>query len=191
MRRTFADLLRAGLGAGGAFAGMWAMERLRPPVTSDDAGAPENQVGIGELTRAYFFSAGAIAVSPLLADGVRLPRWCGPVGIATQLGGFGLRVWAMRTLQGHYAHTLRVVPDQSVVRIGPYRYVRHPGYASVLLLWLGAAVSARNLLAPALTLVAVGTAYRHRMDAEDALLRRELPGYAEYAATTPRLLPRP
>jgi protein-S-isoprenylcysteine O-methyltransferase Ste14 len=132
-----------------------------------------------------------IALSPSLADEVRLPRWCGPVGLAAQVGAFGLRVWAMRTLRGHYAHSLRVVPDQPLVRSGPYRYVRHPGYASVLLLWLGAAVTARNLLAPVLTLAAVGTAYRHRMDAEDALLRRELPGYAEYAATTPRLLPRP
>ncbi|WP_433802370.1 methyltransferase family protein [Actinomycetospora sp. CA-084318] len=190
MHRTISDTLWAAFGVGGAFAGMWAIERLRPPVIADDAGAPENQIGLDELPRAYFFSAGAIAASPLLADGVRLPRWCGPAGLVLQVGSIGLRVWAMRTLRGHYAHTLRVVPDQPVVRTGPYRHVRHPGYASVLLLWLGAAASARNALAPALTLAAVGTAYRHRMDAEDALLRRELPGYADYAARTPRVLPR-
>jgi protein-S-isoprenylcysteine O-methyltransferase Ste14 len=189
--RTLTDTLWAGLGVGGAFGAMWAIERLRPPVRADDVGAPEDQVGIGELTRAYFFSAGVIAASPLVAGGVRLPRWTGPAGLALQLGAVGLRVWAMRTLQGHYAHALRVVPDQPVVRTGPYRHVRHPGYASVLLLWLGAATSARNALAPLLTLAAVGTAYRRRMDAEDALLIRELPGYAAYAATTPRLLPRP
>ncbi|MCD2186836.1 methyltransferase family protein [Actinomycetospora soli] len=191
MHRTVTDTLWAALGVGGAFGGMWAVERLRPPVTGDDRGEPQHQAGIGELTRAYVFSAGVIAASPLLADGVRLPRWCGPAGLVVQAGGIGLRVWAMRALRGHYAHALRVVPDQPVVRTGPYRHVRHPGYASVLLLWLGAATSARNALAPLLTLAAVGTAYRHRMDAEDALLRRDLPGYAGYAATTPRLLPRP
>lgn len=191
MHRTITDTLWAGLGVAGAFGAMGAIERLRPPVRTDDVGAPEDQVGIGELTRAYVFSAGAIVASPLVADGVRLPRWAGPVGLGMQLGALGLRVWAMRTLQGHYAHALRVVPDQPVVTTGPYRHVRHPGYASVLLLWLGAATSARNALAPLLTLAAVGEAYRRRMDAEDALLRRELRGYAEYAATTPRLVPRP
>ncbi|WP_018335399.1 methyltransferase family protein [Actinomycetospora chiangmaiensis] len=190
MRRTVADILWAVLGVGGAFGAMAAMERLRPAVTADDVGAPENQVGIGELTRAYFLSAGAIVASPLLADDVRLPRWCGPAGLLVQVGGVGLRVWAMRTLRGHYARALRVVPDQPVVRAGPYRHVRHPGYAGMLLLWLGGATSARNALAPALTLAAVGTAYRLRMDAEDALLRRDLPGYGAYATVTPRLLPR-
>jgi protein-S-isoprenylcysteine O-methyltransferase Ste14 len=43
----------------------------------------------------------------------------------------------------------------------------------------------------ALTTLAVGTAYEHRMDAEDALLRRDLPGYVDYAATTRRLVPSP
>lgn len=56
-------------------------------------------------------------------------------------------------------------------------------------MWVGAAISSRNVLAPALTITAVGTAYQHRMDAEDALLLRDLPGYAEYAATTRRMVP--
>jgi protein-S-isoprenylcysteine O-methyltransferase Ste14 len=76
-----------------------------------------------------------------------------------------------------------------VVRTGPYRYVRHPGYLGSLLICVGAALSARNVTALALTTTAVGTAYGHRMDAEDALLRRDLPGYADYAATTHRLVP--
>jgi protein-S-isoprenylcysteine O-methyltransferase Ste14 len=95
----------------------------------------------------------------------------------------------MRELHGHYARTLRVVDEQPVVRSGPYRYVRHPGYLGSLLICVGAALSARNVTAVALTTTAVGTAYEHRMDAEDALLRRDLPGYADYAATTHRLVP--
>ena len=144
---------------------------------------------MSELTRAYFFSAGAVVVSPPLASSVRLPRWSGPLGLIVEGCSVGLRVWAMRTLRGHYAHALRVVDDQPVIRSGPYRFVRHPGYLSALLLWVGAALSARNAMAPMLTLTAVGTAYQHRMDAEDALLLRDLPGYVEYAATTPRMVP--
>ncbi len=188
--RTVGDTAWAAIGAAGAFAGIRVMEAFRPDVIADRAGAPEDQAGIAELPRAYFFSAAAIVASPVLRS-ARLPRFSAPLGLVLQVGGIGLRVWAMRTLRGHYARTLRVVDDQPVIRDGPYRVVRHPGYLGVLLLWAGGALTARNAVAPALALTAVGTAYGHRMDAEDALLRRDLPGYAGYAATTGRVLPRP
>ena len=189
VERAVRDTGWAVLGVAGAFAGIRVMEAFRPDVV-DDSGAPEDQAGLTELPRAYFFSAGAIVASPALTA-APLPRVCAPLGLAVQVGSIGLRVWAMRTLRGHYARTLRVVDGQPVVRDGPYRFVRHPGYLGVLLLWAGAALTARNAVAPVLALTAVGTAYGRRMDAEDALLRRDLPGYAEYAATTGRVLPRP
>ncbi|NMO90591.1 isoprenylcysteine carboxylmethyltransferase family protein [Actinomycetospora sp. TBRC 11914] len=188
--RGVGDVLWSAVGVAGAFGGIRLMEALRPPVVAEDAARPTSRPdGVDELTRAYFFSAGAIVASPLVAASVRLPRWSGPAGLAVQAGGIGLRVWAMRTLRGHYARTLRVVDGQPVVRSGPYAAVRHPGYLGVLLLWLGAALTARNALAPVLTTAAVGTAYRHRIEAEEALLRRDLAGYAEYAVTTRRLVP--
>jgi len=189
VERAVRDTGWAVLGVAGAFAGIRVMEAFRPDVV-DDSGVPEDQAGLTELPRAYFFSAGAIVASPALTA-APLPRVCAPLGLAVQVGSIGLRVWAMRTLRGHYARTLRVVDGQPVVRDGPYRFVRHPGYLGVLLLWAGAALTARNAVAPVLALTAVGTAYGRRMDAEDALLRRDLPGYAEYAATTGRVLPRP
>jgi protein-S-isoprenylcysteine O-methyltransferase Ste14 len=190
IERAVRDTAWAVVGVAGAFAGIRMMEALRPEVIAEGS-PPENQAGIVELSRAYFFAAGATVASPALATSVRLPRVCGPLGLLVEVGGVGLRVWAMRTLRGHYARTLRVVDGQPVIREGPYRFVRHPGYLGVLLLWLGAALTARNVVAPALALTAVGTAYQHRMDAEDALLRRDLPGYVEYAATTGRVVPRP
>jgi len=171
---------------------MRAIEALRPEAVPGDARAPEDDVFRREPPRAYAVSAAAILAGPVLgAEAVRLPTASGPLGLGVQLAGVGLRVWAMRELRGHYARTLRVVDEQPVVRSGPYRYVRHPGYLASLLICVGGALSARNLTAVALTVTAVGTAYRHRMDAEDALLRRDLPGYADYAATTRRLLPTP
>lgn len=187
--RWVRDTLWAGVGVAGAFGGIRLMEAFRPEVVAEDVAATQSRAGVGELTRAYVFSAGAIIASPLIATSVRLPQWCGPVGLVVEVCSVGLRVWAMRTLRGHYARTLRVVDGQPVVRTGPYRFVRHPGYLSALLLWTGAALTGRNAVAPALTITGVGTAYQHRIDAEEALLRRDLPGYAEYAATTHRLVP--
>jgi protein-S-isoprenylcysteine O-methyltransferase Ste14 len=169
---------------------MRAVEVLRPDVVAGDERSAEDDPFRRELPRAYAVSAAAVLASPLLgASAVRLPPVSGPLGLGVQGAGIGLRVWAMRELHGHYARTLRVVDEQPVVRSGPYRYVRHPGYLGSLLICVGAALSARNVTAVALTTTAVGTAYEHRMDAEDALLRRDLPGYADYAATTHRLVP--
>lgn len=188
--RPLRDLGWAAVGLGGAVACLRAVEALRPPVIADEPGVAGDDPFRRELPRAYAVSAAAVLASPLLgAAAVRLPRVGGPLGLGVEVAGVGLRVWAMRELHGHYARTVRVVDEQAVVRTGPYRYVRHPGYLGGLLIGLGAALGARNVVALALTATAVGTAYQHRMDAEDALLRRDLPGYADYAATTHRLVP--
>jgi protein-S-isoprenylcysteine O-methyltransferase Ste14 len=189
-RRLLHDVVWSGIGIGGAFGAIRAMEAFRPEVISDDVSAPENAASVTELGRAYVLSACVMAAAPV-ATPARLPRVCGPLGLGVGIAAVGLRVWSMRALRGHYARGLRVVEGQPVVRSGPYRVVRHPGYLSALLAWLGGALSTRNAVPVAFIAVTVGTAYRHRMDAEDALLLRDLPGYAEYAATTGRLVPRP
>ncbi|MHC1563161.1 methyltransferase family protein [Actinomycetospora sp. C-140] len=186
--RFVGDVVWSAIGVGGAFGAIRVMESFRPEVISDDVSAPRNVAGVGELTRAYFLSASIMAASPM-ATTTRLPAACGPLGIAVQIAGVGLRVRAMRALGGHYSRGLRVAEGQPVVTSGPYRHVRHPGYLAALLAWLGAAISTRNAVPVAITLLAVGTAYRHRIDAEEALLVHDLPGYAEYAATTGRLVP--
>jgi protein-S-isoprenylcysteine O-methyltransferase len=186
--RLLRDVVWSAVGIGGAFGSISAMEAFRPEVIADDVSAPENGVFVAELGRASLLSTYAMAAGPVAVP-ARLPAMCGPLGLGVEIAAVGLRVWSMRALRGHYARGLRVVEGQPVVRSGPYRFVRHPGYLSAYLAWLGAAVSTRNAVPVAVTLVAVGTAYRHRMDAEDALLVRDLPGYAEYAATTGRMLP--
>ncbi|HZD65289.1 MAG TPA: isoprenylcysteine carboxylmethyltransferase family protein, partial [Acidimicrobiales bacterium] len=121
---------------------------------------------------------------PLLAPLARrfplgtLPGAAGPVGLATEAAGLGLRTWAMGTLGAAYSRTLRTTWDHRVVDRGPYRLVRHPGYLGSLLLWTGFALAARRL--PLLAAVVV-PAYRRRILAEERLLRRDLPGYPDYA----------
>jgi protein-S-isoprenylcysteine O-methyltransferase Ste14 len=119
----------------------------------------------------------------------RLPRIAGPAGVGLQAIGLGLRVWSMRTLGRSYTRTLRTEDTQSVVDDGPYRYVRHPGYAGSLLIWTGFALTSRSL--PVVQLVGglVGGAYHRRVTAEERLLRRDLPGYAAYAERTKKLIP--
>jgi protein-S-isoprenylcysteine O-methyltransferase Ste14 len=95
----------------------------------------------------------------------------------------------MQTLGRAYSRTRRTEHEQRVVEAGPYRYVRHPGYLSSNLIRLGFALTSRSPAVVAVVGVLVGDAYRRRILAEEALLRRELPGYVDYVGRTRRLIP--
>jgi protein-S-isoprenylcysteine O-methyltransferase Ste14 len=96
----------------------------------------------------------------------------------------------MTTLGRSYSRSLRIEDDQAVVTDGPYRLIRHPGYAGSLLLWGGFALTSSSPLVVALVAALLGPAYLRRMRGEEALLERDLPGYAEYRRRTARLVPR-
>ncbi len=119
----------------------------------------------------------------------KLPRASAPAGLALQAAGLGLRAWSMRALGESYSRTLLTTNDQHVVDEGPYKVVRHPGYLGSLLTWTGFGLSSRSVPVVVAVTGAVGIAYRHRIAAEEALLRRELPGYAEYSRHTRKLIP--
>ena len=118
-----------------------------------------------------------------------LPRAVAPAGLALQAFGLGLRIWSMRTLGAAYSRTLRTDEARRVVEAGPYRLVRHPGYAGSLLTWIGFALSSRSVPVVVVVVALLGSAYRRRIAAEETLLVRDLPGYLEYSRRTKRLVP--
>jgi protein-S-isoprenylcysteine O-methyltransferase Ste14 len=141
------------------------------------------------------------AYSPLLvtlAAGLDLRfGWSRPpaIGIslamlAPALAGWALTDWAMASNR-FFAATVRIQADRghAVVSSGPYRIVRHPGYAGAIVacaalpLMLG---SVWGFVPFAVFLVAVVV----RTALEDRTLRAELPGYEEYCNRTRyRLVP--
>jgi protein-S-isoprenylcysteine O-methyltransferase Ste14 len=79
--------------------------------------------------------------------------------------------------------------DHRVIKSGPYRIVRHPGYAAQALSLVATPLILGSWwgLVPAAVLVVV---LMIRTALEDRTLRNELPGYAEYTEQTRyRLLP--
>jgi protein-S-isoprenylcysteine O-methyltransferase Ste14 len=81
-----------------------------------------------------------------------------------------------------FSGMVRIQTDRGhrVVSSGPYRWIRHPGYAGALLTYLATPLLLDSSWAmiPAV-LTAMLLLYRTRL--EDATLRAELPGYSEYA----------
>jgi protein-S-isoprenylcysteine O-methyltransferase Ste14 len=112
------------------------------------------------------------------------------VGYALFLLGFALTTWA-EAVNKFFEPTVQLQTDrgQYVVDTGPYRYLRHPGYAAAIVLMAGMALALGSLWA--LIPAALATALLIlRTRWEDQTLQAELPGYQEYAARTRfRLLP--
>ena len=116
-----------------------------------------------------------------------LLSWWPPV-IAAQVSAFALMVWARRTFGMRSFHAEATPTAGGVVTTGPYRYVRHPIYAAILLFLLAGALSHPSITSAIFTTTAiVGTGMRITM--EERLLRRRYPEYAAYAAKTARVVP--
>jgi protein-S-isoprenylcysteine O-methyltransferase Ste14 len=104
--------------------------------------------------------------------------------------GLCLTAWAM-LINRFFSAVVRIQTDrgQTVVTRGPYRVVRHPGYAGAII----AQIAACFMLGSVWSIVPVtayAAAFTLRTALEDNMLVRELPGYRQYAARTRyRLLP--
>jgi protein-S-isoprenylcysteine O-methyltransferase Ste14 len=89
-----------------------------------------------------------------------------------------------------YASTvIEVGSEQGVVTTGPYRFVRHPMYAGVLVMALAAPPILGSIVAEVFVLASF-VVIVVRILAEERLLSEKLRGYAEYMNETPsRLIP--
>ena len=102
----------------------------------------------------------------------------GVVGYAAALG---VLFWVMQ-VNPFYSSVVRVQTERGhhTVAAGPYRFVRHPGYAATLFAMLSGGVALGSWLAMLPTLVFFGLFVRRTL-LEGRLLRQELQGYAEYS----------
>lgn len=112
------------------------------------------------------------------------------LGLVVVWAGLALRLWAVVTLGGAFSTFLHVDADQAVVTGGPYRWVRHPSYAGLLLIALGFGLGARNWLSLAVCALLPLPGLVRRIAVEEAELVRVLgERYRGYQRTTRRLLP--
>ncbi len=118
-----------------------------------------------------------------------LPLWVGWVGVLLAVGGLFMRTWATRALGTSYTRTLRVAQGQVIVQEGPYRFIRHPGYLGMILMWIGTAAATGNWIVTLVVFIVVVAAYHNRIHNEEEMLLSKLPGYNEYRAHTWRLIP--
>jgi len=112
------------------------------------------------------------------------------IGLALFWGGISLRLWSFHTLGRYFTFTVQTSRDQPVIADGPYRLIRHPSYAGLLLVIVAVGLVIGNWLSlVCLTVaVAIGLVFRIRVE-ERALVQNLGEGYRDYAATHKRLVP--
>ena len=122
-------------------------------------------------------------------------HWSGPFPATLQAGGLagyafglGLAVWAMG-VNRFFSPVARIQHERGhrVINSGPYRFVRHPGYAGGLLAMLGGGIALGSWwsLVP---LLPVASLTLRRTFVEDRFLHDSLDGYGRYAQRVPRRL---
>lgn len=111
-----------------------------------------------------------------------------PLTIALQLLAVTVAVWARRSFP---AGAFRVAADpaaETVIRRGPYRFIRHPMYSAALLFIWTAVLSHRSMRNVVIGLVVTGTVAA-RIVLEERLLRARYSDYAAYEGTTKAVVP--
>jgi protein-S-isoprenylcysteine O-methyltransferase Ste14 len=107
-----------------------------------------------------------------------VPAWVSIAGNVIIVCSFLAIFWVIK-VNSWAASNIRVEADQKVIDTGPYAYVRHPMYAAALWLFVGIPLALGSWWG--LLAFAPGVpALIWRILDEERLLKRDLPGYAEY-----------
>jgi protein-S-isoprenylcysteine O-methyltransferase Ste14 len=121
---------------------------------------------------------------PIWSPGPVLPS----IGTAIVATGIGYAIWARVHLGRNWSSKVVVKEDHALIRTGPYRMIRHPIYAGILLALLGSALAVgewRGFLALFFALTGV----LFRVNAEETRMAETFPEYAAYKRESSALVP--
>lgn len=111
------------------------------------------------------------------------------LGAMCLLVGLGFSIAARIYLGGNWSSTVTVKHDHTLTRTGPYRLVRHPIYAGLLLAILGGLIARgewRDVLALALTFFA----FLRKIQIEERFMRQQFgDAYTRYRQEVAALIP--
>ena len=112
------------------------------------------------------------------------------LGTAMVVAGAVINIIGRIELKGNWANHIKIYEDHSLVNCGTYKIVRHPLYASIMLMLLGGSIAYRNWLGAFLTAAVFIPFMYYRAKQEEALLLEEFAEYEEYKKTTGMFFPK-
>jgi len=120
---------------------------------------------------------------------IDLPVWLRWTGVALTAACIPLFYWIFSSLGNNVTHTVYIREKHSLVRHGPYQYIRHPLYAVGFTAFLGFSLAAANVFIFVM-LIGVFLVLDRRADLEEArLIERFGQEYVDYMKVAGRYLP--
>jgi protein-S-isoprenylcysteine O-methyltransferase len=122
-----------------------------------------------------------------LFPAVQVVRVC---GFCIYVLGFILRFYSIFYLGRFFTTNVTIAADHHIVDSGPYRFIRHPSYTGIFMLYLGICLCIGNWATTLIMIVPIFCAFLYRMKVEETALREALgEPYANYMRRTKRLIP--
>jgi protein-S-isoprenylcysteine O-methyltransferase Ste14 len=111
------------------------------------------------------------------------------VGVGIYLLGLCIAIFGRLQLGNNWANLedYQVLPEQSLVKSGIYRFIRHPIYIGDVLLILGLELALNSWLV--LGVIALFMLVFRQAKSEEAVLSHAFPGYDEYREQTKMFIP--
>jgi protein-S-isoprenylcysteine O-methyltransferase Ste14 len=116
--------------------------------------------------------------------------WLRPAAVAILILGLVIRAVALFTLGKAFSANVAVRSGQKLNRSGLYRFVRHPSYLGLELIFLACALHTRSWACFAVVLIPPTLAVLYRIRVEETALRLAFGAdYDDYSHETKRLIP--
>lgn len=131
---------------------------------------------------------GLVRAGVFHGQSVTLDAWREAIGLVMVVAGLGVAAWARICIGRNWGSPMTEKTDPQLIARGPYRIIRHPIYAGIILAMLGTAVAVNWYWLIAVALL--GPYFVYSAVVEERFLNRRLPGiYARYRRTTKMFVP--
>ncbi|MGB2676027.1 MAG: isoprenylcysteine carboxylmethyltransferase family protein [Candidatus Acidiferrum sp.] len=111
-------------------------------------------------------------------------------GVIVMLVALAIRWTAIFTLGKSFSSNVAIQDSQQITRTGLYRFVRHPSYLGLLLVFLAVGLHSRNWISLAVVIVPTTAALLYRIHVEEAAMAEAFgEEYVAYSKATKRLIP--
>jgi protein-S-isoprenylcysteine O-methyltransferase Ste14 len=171
------------------FAAYWAATAASTKRTAERQSWKSRRLYLLLLVVAFALLAGVVPLYPLRQRVVPSGPAVDVTAAMLCAGGLILAIWARRAIGENWSGIVTLKRDHELVTGGPYRYVRHPIYSAILLMFLGSALASRQFG----SLVGLALAFASfwiKLRQEEALMMRHFPGeYPAYHARVKALIP--
>ncbi len=169
---------------------LWRVMAVRVKAVAQSESVPSRLSHVVPLLfAAYLLAAPQVPIPLLDRRFVPLAIWPAALGAALTFAGLVFSVWARFVLAGNWSDFVQIKHDHELIVDGPYRWVRHPIYTGLLLMFAGTALAVgewRGVLAVGI----VAASFWRKLRLEEAVMRRQFgEAYELYAQQVQALIP--